>query len=291
MRVRFSNAYGTSPLLIGAAQWPSAQGERRLSEGAIERSRSTDRPPSPFPPGRWRSARRDARGAALGEIAVSLYLPENVAAATQHVEGQQTNHISAPGNFTGAVTSPEPRRNSFYFLTGVKSARRKRAKAIVTLGDSLTDGFASTRDVNQRWPNLLAERLQSQWRGSRVACSTRPSAATVSCTIWWAPSAAAQARSRCAGPERCQVPDRAGRQRRHPHSGLIGARRENVTAEQIIQGHRQIIKSAHAWDCVSSAARSNPVEGYPFPGFWTTAMEEKRQAVNRWIRTGNAYEP
>ena len=28
----------------------------------------------------------------------------------------------------------------------------------------------------------------------------------------------------------------------------------------------------------------------PFPGFWTAALEAKRQAVNRWIRTSNAYD-
>ena len=33
-----------------------------------------------------------------------------------------------------------------------------------------------------------------------------------------------------------------------------------------------------------------PVDGYPFPGFWSPALEEKRQAVNRWIRTSNAYD-
>jgi lysophospholipase L1-like esterase len=34
----------------------------------------------------------------------------------------------------------------------------------------------------------------------------------------------------------------------------------------------------------------NPVEGYSFPGFWTPAMEAKRQAVKRWIRMSNAYD-
>jgi lysophospholipase L1-like esterase len=33
-----------------------------------------------------------------------------------------------------------------------------------------------------------------------------------------------------------------------------------------------------------------PVEGYPFPGFWTSVMELKRQAINRWIRTSGAYD-
>jgi lysophospholipase L1-like esterase len=30
---------------------------------------------------------------------------------------------------------------------------------VVTLGDSITDGFASTVDANRRWPDFLAERL------------------------------------------------------------------------------------------------------------------------------------
>ena len=33
-----------------------------------------------------------------------------------------------------------------------------------------------------------------------------------------------------------------------------------------------------------------PVEGFPFPGFWTPVMEEKRQLVNRFVRTSGAYD-
>jgi len=72
--------------------------------------------------------------------------------------------------------------------------------------------------------------------------------------------------------------------------GLIGAPAEEVTAEQIIQGHRQIINRAHAMGLRVYGGTLNPVEGYPFPGFWTAAMEAKRQAVNRWIRTSQAYD-
>ena len=39
----------------------------------------------------------------------------------------------------------------------------------MTLGDSVTEGFGSTPDMNQRWPNLLAERLQSNRATSQVA--------------------------------------------------------------------------------------------------------------------------
>ncbi len=64
---------------------------------------------------------------------------------------------------------PATTTTSFYFLTGVEVSASDRARAIVTLGDSVTDGFGSTPDMNQRWPNLLAERLQSNRGTSRVA--------------------------------------------------------------------------------------------------------------------------
>ena len=71
---------------------------------------------------------------------------------------------------------------------------------------------------------------------------------------------------------------------------LIGNPAQNVTAEQIIQGQRQIINRAHAMGLRVYGGTLNPVEGYPFPGFWTPAMEAKRQAVNHWIRTSDAYD-
>jgi hypothetical protein len=45
---------------------------------------------------------------------------------------------------------------------------------------------------------------------------------------------------------------------------LIGRPEENVTAEQIIQGHRQIINRAHAMGLRVYGGVLNPVEGYPF---------------------------
>jgi lysophospholipase L1-like esterase len=72
--------------------------------------------------------------------------------------------------------------------------------------------------------------------------------------------------------------------------GLIGNPAEDVTAEQIIQAHRQMIDRGHALGLRVYGGTLNPVEGYPFPGFWTAALEAKRQTVNHWIRTGNAYD-
>ena len=72
--------------------------------------------------------------------------------------------------------------------------------------------------------------------------------------------------------------------------GLIDNPAEDVTAEQIIQGHRQIIDRAHALGLRIYGATLNPVEGIAFPGFYSPRWKLKRQAVNRWIRTSKAYD-
>src|SRR5262249_18532989 len=68
-------------------------------------------------------------------------------------------------------------------------------------------------------------------------------------------------------------------------AGLIPA--EAVTAEQIIEGHKQLIERAHARGLTIYGATLTPFEGATIlPGFFTPEGEVKRQAVNAWIRTG-----
>jgi lysophospholipase L1-like esterase len=71
---------------------------------------------------------------------------------------------------------------------------------------------------------------------------------------------------------------------------LIGNPAEEVTAEQVIQGHRQIIDRAHAMGLRVYGGTLNPIEGILFPRFYSAALEAKRQAVNAWIRTAGAYD-
>ena len=105
---------------------------------------------------------------ALGSLAVSLYLPEITPTTTWHNEGAQTAYISA------RATSParhdfEPAQTikSRIFLSEILVDAAPDARAVVTFGDSITDGAASTPDANHRWPDFLAERLHAA--GAKVA--------------------------------------------------------------------------------------------------------------------------
>ena len=135
----------------------------------------------------------------------------------------------------------------------------------MTLGDSVTDGFGSTPDTNQRWPNLLAERLQSNPGTSRVAVLNAGISGNRVLHDLVGTSALARLDRDVLvqtgvkyvvvleGNDDFGIP------------GLIGNPAEDVTAEQVIQGHRQIIDRAHALGLRIYGGTLNPIEGNPIP--------------------------
>ncbi|MEW6024324.1 MAG: SGNH/GDSL hydrolase family protein [Pseudomonadota bacterium] len=173
VRIRVSNELGSTPLRIGAAHIALRQAGADIvagSDRALTFSGSTSiTVPAGAP---VLSDPVDLDVPALGDLAVSLYLPGDVQATTIHGSAFQTNYVSLPGNFTAAATLPTQRTiTSWPFLTEV-DVSAPGAGAIVALGDSITDGAVTTVDANRRWPDLLALRLQTTRDAATGGAST-----------------------------------------------------------------------------------------------------------------------
>ena len=291
VRVRFSNAYGTSDLVIASAHLALSAGDASIHQGTDRVLRFGGSPTITIPAGAVVVTDGVALDVpALGDLAVSLYIVGDVAATTQHETSMQTNYISSPGDFTSATTFAGTPLQSFLFLTGVEVRSSDEGRAVVALGDSLTDGFGSTPDTNQRWTNLLADRLQLRRGTSRVGVLNAGIGGNRILHDLVGSSALARldrdvlAQSGAKylivlqGNVDIHLPD------------LVGIPTQNVTVEQIIQGHQQVITRARGMGMRVYGGTLNPVEGFPFPGSWTPTMEQKRQAVNQWIRTSGAYD-
>ena len=291
VRVRFSNAYGTSDLVIASAHVALSAGDASIHPGTDRVLRFGGSPTIMVPAGGVvvsDAVRLDVP--ALGDLAVSLYIADDVAATTHHEAGLQTNYISSPGDFTVATTFAGTPFQSFLFLTGVEVRSSDEGRAVVALGDSLTEGFGSTPDTNQRWTNLLADRLQSRRStshvavlnagigGNRILHDLVGTSALTRLDRDVLVQTGAKYLIVVQGNVDMHLPD------------LVGIPTQNVTAAQIIQGHQQIITRARAMGMRVYGGTLNPVDGFPFPGSWTPAMEQKRQAVNHWIRTSAAYD-
>jgi lysophospholipase L1-like esterase len=91
---------------------------------------------------------------------------------TWHAKALTTSYLSAPG--TGARSKEEDEisfpftTTSWYFLDAVDAMAPAGTRVVVALGDSITDGTASTLNGDDRWPNALARRLHAKY-ANRVA--------------------------------------------------------------------------------------------------------------------------
>src|ERR1019366_2217418 len=65
-------------------------------------------------------------------------------------------------NAVSAASLPTATKTAHWFtVTGIEALAKNTARTIVVLGDSITDGRGSTTDGNNRWPDILAQRLRT----------------------------------------------------------------------------------------------------------------------------------
>lgn len=290
VRVRLSNAFGTQPLAVGAAHIairgagaaivPGS--DRTLTFGGAKSTKI------------WAGALMisdpvELDVPALGDLAVSIYLPGDVP-ATLPITGQstarQTNYISPAGDFTASADMPvSTTKISWYFVAGVEVMAPEQVGAVVALGDSLTASNISTPDTNNRWPDELARRFAAAHRQMGVL-------------------------NQGTGGNRI-LHDGAGENGLHrldrdvlsqpgvTHMivilGINDIRSRNVaeavTADDMIAGYKQMILRAHARGIKIFGGTLLPYENETYaPGSYTPEGEAKRVAVNAWIRTSGAFD-
>lgn len=285
VRVRFSNAYGTEALRIGAARVGLRSTGASIISGSDRVLTFNGAESMTIPVGAVAISdpvRLNVPDRA--QVSVSIHLPGSTVAGTEHLLGLQTTYISPEGDFTGADTLPTAATTqSWYFLAGVDVRRSTPARAVVALGDSITDGVRSTPDANMRWPDRLAERLRARKGSGNVAVLN----AGISGNRLLHDTVGTNASARLDRDVLVQPGARylivlAGIN----DIGIPMAAR----ADEIIAAHRQIIERAHAMGLLVYGGTLAPFQAY-LPGIYYTADgETKRQAVNHWIRTSKAYD-
>jgi lysophospholipase L1-like esterase len=91
---------------------------------------------------------------------------------TWHAKALTTSYLSAQGAGAKGDLDAESAfpfsTTSWYFLDAIDAIGPADTKVIVALGDSITDGTASTLNGDDRWPNALSRRLHAIY-GDRVA--------------------------------------------------------------------------------------------------------------------------
>ena len=292
VRVRLSNTFGDAPVRIGDAQV------------ALRDSKSTTVADSTFPitfagntsvsipPGALvLSDPIPMAVEPLQELAVSLYFPEELTAGTVHPLGLQTSYISEPGDHAAASEYPVAgTTESTAYLTGIDVATTPETSAIVTLGDSITDGFGATSGAYGTWPDALANRLVvagllrsvlNEGIGGNRLLSDSPAEFRMA----FGENALARFDRDVLGQSGVAylivfmgINDIG--------MGMMDPSQVRSSAE-MIAALNQIIERAHERGIIVIGGTITPYEG---ADYYSPEGEATRQEVNAWIRTSGAYD-
>jgi lysophospholipase L1-like esterase len=293
VRVRLTNAFGTAPLRIGAAEVALAANGARTVPGTAAPLYFDGRRSVSIPPGA--EATSDPAPLSLGpasHLAVSLYLPGPTGQATQHADAHQVNYLATGRHLTGGPAPFRASTHSWYYLAGVDVLTPRRTLgSVIAFGDSITDGVGSRTNENTRWPNFLAARLNRRSGetlavvdagigGNRVLNAAR--CCGVSAIARFQRDVGEQPGAR--DVILLEGINDIGFSRSH---GALTAPHTNVSALAIVEGYQRIVTLAHTDGLKIFAATLTPFQG---ARYWTPSGEAKREAVNHWIRTSGAFD-
>jgi len=163
LRVHLSNAFGTQPLHLTSvhiAEPLSAFGAK-IQPGTDKALTFSGNPDVIVPAGaEYISDPIDYPVAALSDLAISIHYDAPPAQQTGHPGSRATSYL-VHGDAVSAPALPDAKKiDHWYQLAAVDVAATPQAASIVALGDSITDGHGSTTNGNDRWTDVLAQRLQ-----------------------------------------------------------------------------------------------------------------------------------
>jgi lysophospholipase L1-like esterase len=288
-RVQLSNAFGTTPLKVGAAHVALRDKESAILAGSDHALTFSGDASFTIPPGAEAiSDPVDIEVPKLGDLVLSLYIPGEGAAPTQHLTGLHTTYISkATGDLTAAPSITDATKTqAWYWISSVDVLAPADAKLIVAFGDSITDGATSTPDTDSSWPSQLAKRLLENKATSHLAIVNQG----ISGNRVLADGAGVSALARF---DR-DVLSQPGVEWLIVMEGIndigIAARTpgpNSITADDLIAAQKQLINRAHMHGIKVIGATLTPYSGATY---YSDNGETVRTALNEWIRTSKSYD-
>ena len=290
VRVHLTNEFGKEPLRVDAVTVAVSAGTSSVDAATLHNLTFGSSPSIVIPAGAEAVSDPVAMPIpAAANLSVSIYLPlQQVSNVSVHSSAQQDNFI-ATGNHVRDASFAEPTVTpSWYFLKGVDvQASDANAAAVVTFGDSITDGALSTQNANHRWPDFLATRLKGN--SATAHLSVLDQGIGGNCIL-----------IHCTGPNALARFDRdvlaqAGVKYLIVLEGINDIGRLHspnlpdykLTAEDLEQGLMQLVARAHVHGIKVFGATLTPYKG---AGYFTDKGEEIREALNHWILTSGVFD-
>ncbi len=286
VRIRVSNAFGAATAYVGAAHIGIRAKDSAIVAGSDRAVTFSGKPTATMYAGQELvSDPVKLSVGPLSDLAVSLYFTGDTGTPTNHPTGLHPTYVSKAGDFTGAaeIVDPAMVTQSYYWLQGVDVLAATDSGAIVTFGDSITDGARSTSDTNSMWPAFLAGRLQADKSTARIAVVN----AGISGNRILGDNVGGLARI---SRDALSVPGVKWIMLLEGINDISFAMRQpnsRFSADDLIAAYRQVIEAAHLRGIKVVGCTLTPYEG---AAAYKDAGEAIRAAANEWIRKSGEFD-
>jgi lysophospholipase L1-like esterase len=233
----------------------------------------------------------DVAVAAQANLTVTVYLAAGQASGsiTSHPGSRTTSYLLAGDHHDAPDLPGATTADHWYFLSGAEVRAPREAAAAVLLGDSLTDGRGSTTNQNDRWPDQLLARLQTDRRTAGVAILNQAAGGNRVLRDGLGPNALARLDRDVLTP--------SGVAWLIVFEGVndIGTAEATADAQRTVAGdlidaYDQIIVRAHAQDIRVYGATLTPFGGNSGYDDAAGLREGARRTVNEWIRHAGRFD-
>jgi lysophospholipase L1-like esterase len=284
VRVHLSNAFGAAPLVVGGAHVAL-----RSTDSAIVAN--SDRPllfsgaASVTIPAAAEmiSDPVDLDVPALGELAISVFIPGESGPASNHSLALHTAYVTSGNQLAAPQFADAINAQAWYWISAVDVMAPANAGTIVTFGDSITDGATSTPNTDRSWPSVLAGRLAANRATANMAVVNEG----ISGNRVLGDGAGVSALARF---DR-DVLSQAGVKYLMIMEGIndigLGAKAGTVSADALINAMKQMAAKAHDHGIKVIGVTLTPYVGASYASDEGEAM---RTALNTFIRTSNTFD-
>ncbi|MET8763208.1 SGNH/GDSL hydrolase family protein [Lentzea sp. NPDC004782] len=283
LRVRLSNAYGRTPVQFGAVTVARAAGPDTPTAvpGTMRTLTFGGSPSITAPPG----ADVVSDGVALtvpadSDLLVSVFTPAPGGPVTHHQLTMQNSYFTRDGDHTAdeSAAAFRERTSVWHYVSGVDVRSSTLRGSVVALGDSITDGANSTWGANLRWPDQLADRVNTRLGVLNAGISGNR-------LLLDGDSAGPNALARL----NRDVLTQSGVRTVIVFEGIndIQQTPHETDPAKIIAALRQIASRSHDRGLRVIGATITPFKGWHS---YTDELEAVRQAVNAFIRAGTDFD-
>jgi lysophospholipase L1-like esterase len=295
VRVHVSNAFGTEAL-----HFTSVHIARPVSPSSSAINPSTDRALTfagsddvTVPPGaEFVSDALNYPVAALSDVSVTFHLDAPPATQTGHPGSRATSYFVHGDSVAAPNLLDAKHVDHWYQVSEIDVLAPPGVASIVALGDSITDGHGATTNGNDRWTDVLAQRLQASPNTRSIGVSNQGIGGNHMLTNGLGQNALARFDRDVLAPAGVRwvilfegVNDLGGLAR----NGEVTPEEHTALVKRVLSAYEQVILRAHAHGLRVFGATITPYVGsdYYHPG---PLSEADRQAVNAWIRAAGHFD-